>query len=41
MEQEIGGAKYGWTGMLDQLQSLLAPAVPAGVALPGPAPPIR
>jgi len=24
--QEVGGAKYGWTSMLDQLQSLLAPA---------------
>lgn len=23
-EQEIGGAKYGWMSMLDQLQSLLA-----------------
>jgi uncharacterized protein YndB with AHSA1/START domain len=23
-KQEIGGAKYGWTSMLDQLQSLLA-----------------
>lgn len=25
-KQEIGGARYGWTNMLDQLQSLLAPA---------------
>jgi uncharacterized protein YndB with AHSA1/START domain len=25
-KQEIGGAKYGWMSMLDQLQSLLAPA---------------
>jgi uncharacterized protein YndB with AHSA1/START domain len=24
--QEIGGARYGWTSMLDQLQSLLAAA---------------
>ena len=24
--QEIGGARYGWLSMLDQLQSLLAPA---------------
>lgn len=24
--QEIGGARYGWMSMLDQLQSLLAPA---------------
>jgi uncharacterized protein YndB with AHSA1/START domain len=24
--QEIGGAKYGWTNMLDQLQNLLASA---------------
>ena len=25
-KQEIGGARYGWKSMLDQLQSLLAPA---------------
>jgi len=25
-KQEIGGAKYGWMSMLDQLQSLLTPA---------------
>jgi uncharacterized protein YndB with AHSA1/START domain len=25
-KREIGGAKYGWTNMLDQLQSLLASA---------------
>lgn len=25
-KQEIGGAKYGWTSMLDQLQAILNPA---------------
>lgn len=25
-KQEIGGARYGWMSMLDELQSLLAPA---------------
>jgi hypothetical protein len=24
--QEIGGARYSWTSMLDQLQGMLAPA---------------